>query len=45
MRAELTDSDEVVRLRKRTADAGDGEIVATVHGVLNGNDFASVTLE
>ncbi|MDR9430648.1 MAG: hypothetical protein RI568_08115 [Natronomonas sp.] len=40
----MTDSYEVARLRERTTDAGDGGIVATVHGVLSRSDFPSVTL-
>jgi 3-oxoacyl-[acyl-carrier protein] reductase len=45
VRADVTDPDEVARLRKRATDAGDVGIVATVHGVVSRVDLSSMTLE
>jgi 3-oxoacyl-[acyl-carrier protein] reductase len=45
VRADVTDPDEVARLRKRAIDTGDVGIVATVHGVVSRVDLSSMTLE
>jgi len=45
VRVDVTDPDEVARLRKRATDAGDVDIVATVHGVVSRVDLSEMTLD
>ena len=45
VRVDVTDPDEVARLRKRATDAGDVGIVAMVHGVVSRVDLSEMTLD